>query len=102
MPDDFLEHGEHPEAAARRILAVQLGIEASRAMRLATVESFANGTWHLIFHHRLDLDQQPPISPVPNVAEAAWFDLDALPQRNEIAHEGWALDVIEQLRSARN
>ena len=61
LPDDFLKHGEHPEQAAARIVKEQIG-HASRAPKLAFVESFGNGAWHLIFHYRVDSDRKPRVS----------------------------------------
>jgi hypothetical protein len=31
------------------------------------------------------------------MADARWFPLDALPERDDIAHHGWALDVLESI-----
>jgi len=32
-----------------------------------------------------------------NVAEAKWFPLDALPDRKEVSHGGWAVDVLQEI-----
>lgn len=94
LPDDFLGHGEHPLRAARRILTEQVAIEGRPA--LGFIESLGNGAWHLIFHHRLDLAIRPRIVPSAAVAGADWFPLDALPASKEVAHGGWALELIDR------
>jgi ADP-ribose pyrophosphatase YjhB (NUDIX family) len=96
LPDDYLEHEEHPEDAARRIVAEQAGLAIPK-VRLDAVESFGNGFWHLVFHYRAQLDKAEPISLTGNVAEAEWFALDSLPEASEVAHEGWALDVLSKM-----
>ncbi len=69
--------------------------------RVAWIESLGNGAWHLIFHHLVELDSVPDTTPGDNVAAAEWFRLEALPASSEVAHEGWALDVIGQLLEDR-
>ena len=96
LPDDYVVHGEHPRDAAARILREQVGIEPPE-LRLADVESFADGAWHLIFHYAGELTEAPSLSHGANVAAAQWFPLDALPPPGEVAHEGWALEVIERV-----
>ena len=98
LPDDYLANLEHPEDAARRIAREQVGVDAPE-LGLAEIESFGDGAWHLIFHYRAELAE--PVEPVPgeNVCAAEWFPLEALPDRAEVAHHGWALDVIEKMRA---
>lgn len=96
LPDDFLEHEEHPDDAAGRIADEQAGIVAAEPA-LGFIESFGNGAWHLIFHYRADVPEPMPIEPAGNVAEAEWFSLDRLPSEEELAHHGWAADVLERL-----
>jgi ADP-ribose pyrophosphatase YjhB (NUDIX family) len=95
MPDDALQHLEHPDTAAARILRTQLGLAVD--VRLSHVESFGDGSWHLVFHYRADLEPSAAVTPGENVAEAEWFGLDALPDRSEMAHEGWGLDVLGEV-----
>jgi ADP-ribose pyrophosphatase YjhB (NUDIX family) len=97
LPDDYLAHLEHPAAAARRIVREQVGVEAPE-LQLAVIESFGDGAWHLVFHYEGELDDPAPISTSGNVAAAEWFALDALPDASEVAHDGWALDVLRRLR----
>ena len=61
LPDDYLADGEHPDAAARRILREQAGLQLEPA--LAEIESLANGTWHLIFHYRTAAAAPDPVRP---------------------------------------
>ena len=93
LPDDYLAHLEHPDDAARRILREQAQVDAPE-LRLAEIESFGNGAWHLIFHYVARLDAPAPVEPHANVAAAEWFPLDALPPAAEVAHEGWGLEVL--------
>jgi ADP-ribose pyrophosphatase YjhB (NUDIX family) len=95
LPDDLLEHGEYPDAGAARILRDQLGWPDLEP-RLAQVESFGGekSAWHLVFHYLAELPEPRPIDPGANVAQAEWFDLDALPDRTEIAHHGWCADTL--------
>jgi len=98
LPDDFLETQEHPHRAARRILEDQLGIQDVRPA-LGFIESFGNSVWHLIFHHRLELSARPRTVGSAALASAEWFSLDALPPAADVAHGGWALEIIHRHRS---
>ena len=99
LPDDYLAHGEHPDEAARRIVREQVAIDAE--VRLAEIESLANGTWHLIFHYVAAAAESAPVARGPNVAAAEWFPLDKLPPADEVAHHGWALEVLERVLPAQ-
>lgn len=96
LPDDFLDHEEHPDDAGRRILRDQVGL-ADVLTDLHHVESFGNGVWHLIFHYAAQLSGRPELRPAENVAAAAWFAVDALPDAAEVAHHGWANDVVARI-----
>lgn len=96
LPNDYLAYGEHPSAAARRILSEQVGLEITDPA-LRCIESFgteAGGRWHLVFHHAAELDAIPNIAARASVKSAEWFALKDLPDRASVAHEGWALDPI--------
>lgn len=95
LPDDYLADGEHPDAAARRILGEQAGLQLEPT--LAEIESLANGTWHLIFHYRTAAAASDVVRTGASIAAAEWFLLDALPPDAEQAHEGWASDVLSRL-----
>ena len=98
LPDDLLEDGEDPEAAAQRILRDQVHLEAT-ALRLSHVESFANGRWHIVFHYAAELPAGREPRPTGNVAAAEWFSLDALPPAVEQAHDGWAGETLARVRT---
>ena len=72
-------------------------------MELGHVESFRgnDGGWHLSFHHVTRLPSTPAIEPSPGVARAEWFRLDDLPDRDEVAHHGWALSVLKKMKGLR-
>jgi len=99
LPDDYLAHAEHPSEAARRILQEQVSLDI-RDISLSYIESLGGedgGKWHLIFHHKIELDQIPSLTPLINIRAAEWFPLDSLPDRASVAHEGWAIDVIGEI-----
>ena len=95
LPDDYLANREHPDAAARRILREQAGLEVDPA--LAEIESLTNGAWHLIFHYRAAVPAPDAVRLGANIAAAEWFPLDALPPDAEQAHEGWAGEVLSRV-----
>ncbi len=96
LPDDYLRYAEHPEDAAKRIALEQTGLEV-RSIRLNHIESFGNGAWHLMFHYRGDLPGAIRVAPTGNVAEAEWFPRRKLPHPKEVAHHGWALDLLRKM-----
>lgn len=98
LPDTLLSDLEHPEAAAQRVLKGELGLADSKTS-LSHIESFKgnDGTWHLAFHYRADLDRAVELSPTDNVKEGRWFPLDQLPTRSQVAHHGWALRVLKEM-----
>ncbi len=100
LPDDYLRRLEHPEDAATRILKEQAGLSAPR-LWLGLIESFeGNGAWHLIFHYEGRVKQTTVVTPGSNTAEAKWFRLTEFPDRSELAHDGWALHVLEGMRTS--
>lgn len=100
LPDDYLQHVEHPEKAAKRILKEQLDLTV-RDVSLAFIESFDDSAWHLIFHYKSVVSTVPKVSSGENVKEARWFSLRELPERSEVAHEGWGLDVLSRISKLR-
>ena len=98
LPDDHLDHGEHPDAAARRIATQQAAV-ALDGCSLDHIESFAHGPWHLIFHYKVEMKDAQTVKKGKNVAEAKWFPVDKLPPREECAHHGWAHDIVAKLTS---
>jgi len=96
LPDDYLDHLEHPDDGAKRILLEQVGLEPLE-IQLAAIESFGNGAWHLVFHYRGQLEKIPALTPSENIAAARWFQLDALPEPAEVSHHGWALETIDKI-----
>ena len=94
LPNDDLNHLEHPEQAAKRILKEHLGI-TDATLKLVEVESFAgnNGTWHLIFDY-LAFPRTMKISLGPTLSEAKWFEITQLPGDEEFAHHGWGRAVL--------
>ena len=101
LPDDLLQDGEHPDTAAARVLQQHLGIAATP--KLAFVDSFTggDGTWHIVFNHVAEFTHAPPIKPADNVTGTGWFMLNNLPKTADLAHHGWAADVLERAVAAR-
>jgi ADP-ribose pyrophosphatase YjhB (NUDIX family) len=99
LPDDFLQHLEHPADAARRIARDQAGLDDA-TVDLGFIESFGNGAWHLVFHFVSEVAEPIVVEARGNIAAAQWFPIDALPPAQELAHDGWAADVLEQELSA--
>jgi ADP-ribose pyrophosphatase YjhB (NUDIX family) len=96
LPDDFLQYLEHPVEAARRIGMDQAGLELA-SVDLRDIESFGDGSWHLVFHYVAELEGIPKITPGENVASAEWFRLEAPPDVSEVAHDGWAIEVVQRV-----
>jgi len=99
LPDDFLQHLEHPADAARRIARDQAGLDDAHA-DLRFIESFGDGAWHLVFHFMAEVAEPVLVQPHGNIAAAQCFPVDALPPADQLAHDGWAADVLEQELSA--
>lgn len=98
IPDDLMMHGEHPEDAAARILKEQLGIENAEC-RLGFIESFTGNdkSWHLVFHYYIMTGDDIRLNPSGELAEYRWFETKSLPEKNEIAHHGWAVYTLNEL-----
>lgn len=98
LPDDYLQSFEHPEFAAKRILKEQIGIEFD-ALGLSHIESFKgnDGSWHMVFHFKLNVAEKKALKLLQDVAEAKWFEIAKLPRRSEIAHHGWAMATLSRM-----
>jgi ADP-ribose pyrophosphatase YjhB (NUDIX family) len=69
LPDDYLAYSEHPLDAAQRTLREQVGL-AVKDVTLGYIESLGaeqGSAWHLIFHHKIELDEIPRLSPLAKV-----------------------------------
>jgi ADP-ribose pyrophosphatase YjhB (NUDIX family) len=103
VPHVLLNEKEHPEDAARRTLAQQLSIGGAK-LQFSHFESFTghDGTWHLIFHFKSwQIGRELPHKS-GTIADAAWFKKDALPPTKDIAHHGWAADIVERCLEQKN
>lgn len=98
LPDDSLKEFEHPDDAAIRILHGQLKI-VNVQVQLDNIESFQGNdkTWHLVFHYKSKFPEAPDIIQGDNVEFYDWFPLNNLPDKNEVAHHGWALTTIQNI-----
>jgi ADP-ribose pyrophosphatase YjhB (NUDIX family) len=102
LPDDYFADGEHPDETAERILKEQLGLDNKNAS-IDHFESFIGNdkSWHLIFHYKLALDEEPKLKPSADIDNFEWFGIDILPPDSEIAHKGWAKYVIQEILNMR-
>ncbi len=96
LPNDSLLEFEHPQDCARRVLKEQLGLTHIE-LHLSHIESFKgnDGSWHLAFHYKSELEKKPSITPSDQLLTAEWFPLDQLPDRSEVAHHGWARIIVK-------
>ena len=77
LPGAALQDGEAPDAAARRVLHDDVGLDPTY-VPLADVEStMSDGVWTLIFHFRCDADRPPQAG--RQIAEARFFQVEHLP-----------------------
>lgn len=100
LPDDFVRRGEHPAEAGLRILETQVGVTVNH-VALDHIESFTGGpddAWHLVFHFVAGAAKEPRLKPSKEVATATWFPMAELPAASTVAHHGWALDVLSEIR----
>ena len=98
LPDDLLLDFEHPEDAAVRILKEQLNLSEIIPV-LNHVESFKgnDSSWHLVFHYKAELSAIPEINFSEDVNSIQWFEINKLPEKNDVAHHGWALYTIDEI-----
>ena len=102
LPDDYLRRLEHPEDAGLRILREQVSVHL-RSLDIGFIESFESSqAWHLIFHLIGRLGEGVEPRAVGNTGAAQWFERSALPPRSEVAHDGWAIDILETLARPRD
>ena len=99
LPDDLLQEFEHPDEAADRILLEQLNLSNINPS-LDHIESFKgkDSSWHLVFHYKAEINNYTDIVKSDEIAEFDWFDLSELPEKKEVAHNGWALYTIKAIR----
>lgn len=89
LPGEDLNPYEHPDEAARRILAEFTGLTVG-AMHLREIESFRGRRgWHVVFHYRVDADGE-----VQSRFPASWFPLTNLPRT---PHGRWEKDIAKKL-----
>lgn len=99
IPDSSIKYLEHPYKAALRLLKDQLSLENVQP-HLDHIESFRgnDGSWHLTFHYKAVLGGKPKMEPSKDVGSTQWFQLEALPGKDEVAHHGWALTTISKMQ----
>ena len=93
IPAPELQHGEHPEDCATRIVN-SLGITDAKP-ELHGIDSFVTKDWHMLFLYTAETNQQPAISPEYEVGE--WFALTNLPEAKDFAHGNWEKDLVLKL-----
>jgi ADP-ribose pyrophosphatase YjhB (NUDIX family) len=88
LPGEDLEPYEHPDDAARRVLAAFPGVEVRR-MTLAFLDSFRGRRgWHVVFHYRVDAEGD-----ARGERPTEWHDAENLPWT---AHRPWEQDSVRR------
>ena len=89
LPGEDLNPYEHPDEAARRILAEFKGLTVG-AIDMREIESFRGRRgWHVVFHYRVDADGD-----VQSRFPTSWFALTNLPRT---PHGRWEKDIARKL-----
>jgi len=92
LPGGDLRPYEHPDEAARRVLATLEGLGVGE-MRMQEVESFRGRRgWHVVFHYRVRADGTPA-----GAVPAQWFPASDLPRT---MHGAWERAVVERVGRA--
>ncbi|MFN0152829.1 MAG: NUDIX hydrolase [Gaiella sp.] len=98
VPGGFLEEGEHPEAAVRRELREETGLEVEPTSFLgAYLDTYGSGpasTWVLNLVYSADSVGGDP-TPADDVSELRWFGRDELPH-GELAFD-WLTRLFADL-----
>ncbi|MGI0091731.1 MAG: NUDIX domain-containing protein [Nitrososphaerales archaeon] len=76
VPGVVIGYGEHPEAAAKRLVKEQLGSEP-RNMKLVEIQSFGDKHWDLCFVYEASIDGVGKVS--EDIEHADYFDFAKLP-----------------------
>lgn len=97
LPDDLVKEFENPDDAAKRILKEQLDIQGSE-VKISFVESFTGNdkSWHIVFHYKTNIRPEQNPSQSEDIMAMEFFDLKNLPEKNDIAHHGWALYTLDE------
>jgi hypothetical protein len=104
VPHRTLMRNEDPKAICKQIASEQLGLSWSQDMKLELhqIQSFVgnDGTWHLSYDHSLHVKDASALKKAANISSAEWFPLSHPPARSEVAHHGWALDIVQAIQKA--
>ena len=79
LPGGFCKRGEDFEAAARREVAEELGIEGGRFVDLGVLERRWQGRHETLHGFRVELPDRAAAIESLELAEARWFPIGALP-----------------------
>jgi ADP-ribose pyrophosphatase YjhB (NUDIX family) len=99
LPDDLLKEFEHPDDTAKRILNEQIGLSGAD-VKLENIESFKGNdkSWHLVFHYKSEITAKDAVAASDEIEKSEWFDLNNLPDKKDVAHHGWALYTIDEIK----
>jgi ADP-ribose pyrophosphatase YjhB (NUDIX family) len=94
LPGGFCKRGEDFEAAARREVAEELGIEGGRYVDLGVLERRWQGRHETLHGFRVELADHSAATESLELAEARWFPIGALPDgQSRIVGEIRALEA---------
>ena len=98
IPGGFIDADEQPEAALRRELQEEVGLEL-KSVNLAFVRTFTHRQVELIFHCQPNGDAHPRGL---EIKTAAWFPIDALPEELSADQRGLLMRVLSDGAKSRS
>ena|ERR1700730_9271125 len=92
LPSAIINFGESPEAAMKRIVREQLGVDATN-VRLIDFQSYGDKHWDLCFVYSASVDSVGKLH--PDIEKAEYFERGKLPPEFRSDH----LEVLQALES---
>ncbi len=92
FPSSIINFGEHPEAATRRIVREQLGVDPKN-VRLLDIQSYGDKHWDLCFLYDTSIDGVGKLS--QDIERVEYFDRGKLPVEFRSDH----MEVLQSLEN---